>query len=475
MEALSKDEFRSVLAHEFAHLSRHHGRSSQWIYRLRRSWEPVFAHLSRPRMPNEISLRPLIRKFLNWHWPRFNAHAFVLSRAHEYLADAEAARVVGPPTSAAALMRLDVCADALDNTIWPEIWKQTATVPVPPEGVFQRIRNSFAQLLSDPSAHVQRVLLETTTNADTHPCLSDRLRAISQLPADSSKVDLPSTISSAAEDLLGPALSRIRDDVEKQWQKDAHENWTQRHSKANALSDRLQTIDHATASRANDTGALWDKACVVAQLQGEEAAMPLLKQVLELDPAHALANFSLGRVLLKKSDSQGECYLERAIAADQELLPDAGDRLHQFYRQTGQAEKIRALYARLDQFEKVMAESRTERSNVTAKDTFVAHGLSESQIRAVCNVLSSEADIVEAHLAQKQMKHLIHQRLYVLAVRVRTSWHRLPNEERQQACVARISKIIEVPGRILIIPSSGPFGALARKIRKVTEARIFVR
>jgi tetratricopeptide (TPR) repeat protein len=391
------------------------------------------------------------------------------------MADAEAARLVGAPTSAAALMRLDICGDALDKTIWPEIWKQSATVAFPPSGVFQRIHNSFGELLSDPSTHVQRVLLETTTNADTHPCLSDRLRAIGQFPVDSSKVQLPRTTSSAAEAWLGAALPRIRDDVGKLWQKRAHENWALHHSKANALNDRLQNIDQATASRANDASALWDKACVVVQLQGEDAAAPLFKQVLELDPAHALANLSLGQILLKKCDAEGECYIERAIAADEELLPDASDRLHRYYQQTGQADKIRALYARLDQFEKVMTESRKERSTVTAKDTFLEHGLSESQLRAVCDVLAGDTDIVEAHLALKQMKHLVHQRLYVLAIRVRPSWHRLPNEERQHAAVARISKKIQVPGRILIIPPNGPFGALARKIRKLANFRIFVR
>src|SRR5882672_3105110 len=42
LEAHSPEEVRAVLAHEFAHLSRAHGRFSHWIYRLRRSWEKVF-------------------------------------------------------------------------------------------------------------------------------------------------------------------------------------------------------------------------------------------------------------------------------------------------------------------------------------------------------------------------------------------------------------------------------------------------
>ena len=39
--------------------------------------------------------RPVIA-FIDWFWPRFNASAFVLSRAQEYQADAFAARVTSP-------------------------------------------------------------------------------------------------------------------------------------------------------------------------------------------------------------------------------------------------------------------------------------------------------------------------------------------------------------------------------------------
>ena len=91
--ARSPEEVRAILAHEFAHLSRAHGRFSHWIYRLRRSWEHVFQQFSRPRAQGEVSLRPIVVKCVDYFWPRFNAHAFVLSRANEYEADALAARL----------------------------------------------------------------------------------------------------------------------------------------------------------------------------------------------------------------------------------------------------------------------------------------------------------------------------------------------------------------------------------------------
>ncbi|HUL50951.1 MAG TPA: M48 family metallopeptidase, partial [Candidatus Nitrosotalea sp.] len=136
LEGLAPDELRAVLGHEFAHLSRRHGRFSRWIYRLRRSWDQVFQQLSRPRVQGEVSFRPLIVKFIHWFWPRFNAHAFVLSRLNEYDADATAARLAGGENIASSLFRSALYDRQLNQKFWPEVWKRANTETEPPTGVF---------------------------------------------------------------------------------------------------------------------------------------------------------------------------------------------------------------------------------------------------------------------------------------------------------------------------------------------------
>src|SRR6187402_1249212 len=108
LENFSVAEVRAVLAHEFAHLSARHGRVGSWLYRLRRSWEPIFAKLSQPYIRGAVTLRPLMTRFANWFWPLFNSHACVLSRANEYQADAYAVWATEAPSLAGALFRFSV-------------------------------------------------------------------------------------------------------------------------------------------------------------------------------------------------------------------------------------------------------------------------------------------------------------------------------------------------------------------------------
>ena len=49
MRALSPEEFRSVLAHEFGHLSGKHGSFSGWIYRVRQTWIQILTRVHEER------------------------------------------------------------------------------------------------------------------------------------------------------------------------------------------------------------------------------------------------------------------------------------------------------------------------------------------------------------------------------------------------------------------------------------------
>jgi hypothetical protein len=477
LDALSRDEMRAVLAHEFTHLSRQHGRFSHWLYRLRRSWEEVFKQLSKPRTRGDVSLRPLVVKYVDWFWPRFNAHAFVLSRANEYEADAQAANLVGNQNVASSLIRLKLIRRQLEDKLWPDVWLQANELAEPPGNVFAALRDGVraGPVGEERTRWTDEVFRATSTNSDTHPCLTERLRALVGLPGNVRSTALPNAhAQSAAEAFLGPALETIRQDVQQNWRKTVEAHWRDRHARAASLSHRLTSFEKA-ANAETDPDTLWDKALVLLNLRKEETVEPLLRQILALRPDHLAANFHLGRLMLDALNADGVAHLERVMTEDDESVPQAAALLHDHYRRAGLKDKLHELDARMDGYEKNLNASRAERREVTVKDNFIPHELSGPELEALRGVLAAEAELFRAELGRKELIYFPKQKLFLLCVHRRPAWHRLPNAERDQALVNRLSAAVRLPGRVLVFVPGGGFRALAGKLRRVPGAEVFRR
>lgn len=474
LDALSPDEMRAVIAHECAHLSRAHGRTSHWIYRLRRSWERYFQIFAAPRAAGEISTRPLTVKFIDWFWPRFNAHAFVLSRADEYEADAHAARLVGGAHLASALVRSKTLGRLLDDKLWPALWRLSHADPAPPSDLFARLRDGLrAGAAPDDAARWLAEAFQTaSTNSDTHPCLNERLHALGLSSRDVS-ASVRAASPSAAEALLGSAREPLRHAVHEAWLTEAAPGWREQHARASAHTDRLASIGRiAPASAIADVEALWDKAHALLQLDDRAAVEPALRAILARRADHAAANFHLGRLLLDDGRPEGETHLERAMADDEDLVPQACDLLHAYHRRLGRADRLHELSLRVDRHEKETAAARAERSELTAKDILLAHDLPADELVALRRILDAEPELARAALAQKELRHFKKQRLFLLCVRRRRAWHRLPDSDADRTLVRRLSQAIRLPGRLLVFTPSGSFRGIGRKLLARADAVI---
>lgn len=476
-EGVSAAELRAVLAHEFAHLSREDGRLSHWLYRLRRSWDELHRQLSENRNLGFGRRRSVTYWFFDWFWPRFNAHAFVLSRINEFEADGQAARVTDRDALASALMRLRLLNHHLEQTTWPEIWQLANTRTQPPPEVYQLVSANLRQ--GPKPEDLERWTLEAfriyTSTTDTHPCLTQRLAALqASAPSWSCKTSIVSA-PSAAEELLGPHLPELRRRLGQRWTREVTKSWNERHARAGALESRLTALDRAVPLELIDVDALWDRAWALMDLKGGGEAEDLLRQILRIRPSHQGANFHLGRLLLEKGDAQGESLLERVMEDDEGSVPRACELLHDYYRRAGRADRAVEIETRMDRYHQDLRASQQERSSVGRGDELIPHGLSTEELEPLRRVLQEDPAILRADLVQKRLRSFPKQRMFVLIVYPKPAWHRLPSHDREWAVVHRISALLNLPGRTVVLPPSGTHRPVARQASRVPSAEVWRR
>ncbi len=471
MASLSPEEFRAVLAHEFAHSSRGHGRFGNWLYRVRRTWAQVIGQMARQR----TRWSWVLTKFLDWFWPKFSGHTFVLARANEYVADACSVRLAGAEITGRALVRVRLDAALLGEKFWPGIFTRATDSELPPAEVMAELLQALQRgpTENDGARWLRQAFLQQTSNADTHPCLRDRLRAIGRPAAElDTPAPPPPFGTSAAEHFLGPEVPTVAWQLSREWQNAIRAQWQERHAQARKLAEELA----ASTSPDSPPGAkeLWQKALKLVNLHGDEAALPVLQEVLALEPQHAGATFILGRVRLKADDAQGVDLIEAALRADPLLTEDGCGLMYAHFNRTGQRERLRPLEHRVDQFREATALAQQERNQITVKDTFLPPEIAPDQLAILKSILATEKDIASAAVARKQVQHFPQKPYRTIAVRLSVPWWKLRRRSSNRKLVERLIAQLKLADPYLVFVVDGNLKALGQKVYAVPGAILYV-
>jgi len=478
--AVAPDELRAILAHEFAHLSARHGKSAGRIYRIHRTWAEVFQRMQHPGGGSfGRGSRWATAKFIDWYWPRLRARSFVLSRAQEYQADCIAAEFAGAHTMSSALWRLECLTPWLQDRFWPELYGEAIHRPEPPE-VLARMRSAFENPPDpeDADRWTIRGLNRATGNDDTHPSLRDRVSSLGISVEELRMTGFPAPVRlTAADALMGSDCSAIENDLSGEWRNNARAVWRDRHRRATAQARRSAPADVETPpaeAHPAATAVLWESACETAQLQGLAVALPMLREVLSHNPAHAGASVLLGCHLLNEGNPDGESLLWQVIKrADQGWTSQAYKALEDHYCATGQVERLREVRTHHDHHDVEAAEAKLERSRIEPTDTFLHHGLTCEQLEPLRRVLAGQRDCAAAWLVRKKLVHFPERPLFVLCVRSEPQGWGFRKADRERALVRRLIPAVELPGTVLVVGPIDHLRRLARKVMVVADAEVF--
>jgi Zn-dependent protease with chaperone function len=473
MQSLTPAEFDAVLAHEFAHLKGGHARFGNGLYRLRRSWEKLIEKLEGQRSAGAKMLSP----FLTWFWPRFNARAFVLSRANEYEADALAAKIAGSHNIASALTRIAVYNRHLDESFWNQIIKRCAVEPLPPSNVYAEIPPFIRRGPdeADEAKWLKQAFLINTTTADTHPCLRERLVALNQLPhQDEAGRMLELRGPSAAEQYLGGNEKRLSETLGQEWAVRLMSYWQQRHAETKALAARLrETTVNSAESESAQIDQLWKKAEALAGLEGPSASQSTVDQLLALDPSHAGALFARGAFKVSLDDPTGVGDLIRSMELDMRWADEGLQALGAYYHRNGDRVGLKDIERRWSAHREASVEAQNERNTIELADTYLPPSLSPEQIHTIQQILESETTISAAWCARKQTRYLTDVPMHVLALRVRLPWWRFPSASLSQNVVNRVVSKLDVEGTFMVFVREQELATLGQHLEKIASTKIY--
>lgn len=467
MQSLSEAEFRAVVAHEFGHLSGAHGHFGAWIYRLRTGWARLLSAL---HAHNHWGAA-LFTWFFNWYAPLFSAYSFVQARQQEYEADRMSVAAVGRDATGSALLRVNTQGEFLGDTFWPNILKHADSEPIPTVSPFSMLGASLK--LRDPTATPERslakALAQRTGYSDTHPCLSDRLKAIGVEPY------LPGPVAtSAAEALLGSALEGLRRELDDRWRAGVREWWTKRHQYASESRARLASLEHKAESESLTEEEHWDRARFTEEFGSSDAAMTLYGQLLERNPAHVGALWRRGQLLLARDDPQGIEQLSAAARIDPKLEQPACAAVVGFHRRHGREVEAQEYEKRYWELSEQGELARRERARVSSDERFLPHGLDAASIATFARSLEQVGGVKRAWLARKALRFQPERPLYVLGIQSDAPWWKPVARAAEKELMARISRECRSPGDTVII-SLRLNPAFRTRLRRIRGGEIYRR
>lgn len=482
----------AILAHELAHQSASHDWFSLWISRVLETWSSVFSAWGTSTDSWWQLFRKPLQWFVGWYWPRFHAHAFVLSRTDEYEADRRSAEWTTVEDAATALFANQCLGTRLSQEFWPAVYRQMNCDPAPPDGIYLR-QHEFMSQPADPNlaaCWTSEALRFRTLHSDSHPSLADRLSHLGMSPETLSHRGFPlAPNTSAAQEFLAPRFEQLRDEMSRLWKAENARAWNIRFHHAQRLQRELAAspVPDAPAPGMSPEGkpptpkaaseamdAEWNRLSKELELQGFRQIEPMLRDFLERYPQHLPGWLTLGSNLLSRGDDAGQACLRRVVEGDQPALAaDAFLLWNSWLERRNDPASLARLKAEMDRFQQVQQAAGHERRSVRPTDRFRPVILDHDQWLELQQLLTAHPELEAAWLAEKELQHQPHRRLFVLVVSAKRAGFFDRNCHERNASLARqISTRLVLPGQWLVIPPDGGFHKLARVIRNIPQSRL---
>jgi len=413
----------------------------------------------------------LFRPFLNWYAPYFNAYSFPLARANEYEADATSVRLTSPVAAAQALTSVNVIGSYLNEHYWPRIHRQADDQPQPGFAPYAGMGKGVSSELDAVAAQnwLQRALAQSTTSDDTHPALTERLKAIGQSPHLA-----PPQPGQAADRLLGPALARITDDLDRRWQQHVQPFWEERYREVQEGRRELADLEAKRDSGTELTiQEAFDRACLTESFGNDaQKALVQFRELHQRSPDDATICYHLGVRMLNHDEDGGVTLVKRAMELDESYIVHGAEALRNYYWTHGSQEQAHDWHNRAVERANLEAAANKERSEIQLADKVEHHDLSDDALAELRTQLKTIAGLRKAWMVKKRVEHFPQRPCYLLGFTAARSFFSSGNKRRVADVLEQIRANVTFPGETLILSVEGENYRFARKFRSIRGSRI---
>ena len=440
LQALSAEQFRAVLAHEFGHLSGNHGGFASWIYRQRVTWAALRHQLEGGDKDSRLA-SIVLGRFARWYEPKFAARSFVLARAHEYEADRCAVELTSSLVAAGALVRVHGAGAWVEKHYLQSRLKEGEAAPEPPADLFTRMGTEFGQALpaEEVEAGVSRAWSRPTDYHDTHPALADRLRGMGLERLEQVESPAVRPGPAAGSVFLGELNDTAAKRLDLLWREHAGPRWKARSEEAKAARETLAALAIQAGQRALTDPESWQQVRLTYNHDGPVAAEPLATSYLTNHPDHPGARFMLGQAMLERGDEAGVAHLRAAMARDPDLGMPGNALLFDYYWSQGRVEEAEAVRGASEEMAREASTAAREMGKLDVSTVLRPHELSSAEVEKLRRFLSGFPDVTLALLARREARPGRTTPRFVLGVVMRSPWFGGRRTiRREQALLTRI-------------------------------------
>jgi Zn-dependent protease with chaperone function len=408
LSTLNKEQFKAVLGHELAHISHADTKVGAWVYRVKRTWGSLMHSLEK----NEQFGTFLFRRFFNWYYPVFDAYTFVMRRQEEYKADHVAASITSNKIKAEALIQIHISAPYYEEEFYNELFDvslNNGSVPNPYSNYIDKIK----QLPKEKKEEYLSSSLEMKTDAsDTHPSLSDRLKALGIEPF------IPEVINQTAFSTLINDGSSILQSFDNSWREYNEENWKIEINQYKQAKERLKELEGKDVTVFEE---MRERAALTERFKGYNESIPFYEKIIEhFPPSEETSDIylRLGEIYLEDETTtqKGMDYLKESMKLDWECKGPALDILCHYYYRIEDFENFEIIRTQLEGWNELLIQSDEEVNYLSTKDQFVFHEFDEQKLDKRITQLKEQSTIQEAYLVKKELKAIPERKQYVLGI-----------------------------------------------------------